>query len=212
MNNGTRILKSSKPYLGGRAMAKSRKLLCSSSFNYAFRLLIITIFLFGLLPIPVLAVEPKPEPASFAISDLSVTPSEIGPAEEVTVSAVVNNTSSSEGEYTVVLKINGIEEARKEVTLGAGASQKVSFSIVKNIAETYEVDINGLVGSFVVKEAAVTPLPAPSAAPLPTQPAVSPLPAQPAKLIDWWFIGSIIMAIIFIGVLTWLLVMRRRAL
>lgn len=198
-------------------MAKSRKLLCSSSFNYAFRLLIITIFLFGLLPIPVLAVEPKPEPASFAISDLSVTPSEIGPAEEVTVSAVVNNTSSSEGEYTVVLKINGIEEARKEVTLGAGASQKVSFSIVKNIAETYEVDINGLVGSFAVKEAAVTPLPAPSAtapsaAPLPTQPAVSPLPAQPAKLIDWWFIGSIIMAIIFIGVLTWLLVIRRRAL
>ncbi len=71
----------------------------------------------------------------------------------MTVSAVVANTGGSKGKYTVVLKINGVEEARKEVTLDAGASQKVSFSIAKSIAETYDVNINELAGSSVVKEA-----------------------------------------------------------
>ncbi len=141
-------------------------------------------------PVPELA----PTPASFAISALSVTPGEVEPAEEVTASAVVSNTGGSKGKYSVVLKINGVEEARKEVTLDAGASQEVSFSIVKSIAETYEVDINGLVGSFVVKEAIV-----------------APLPTQPAKPFNWLLIGGIIAAVIVISMVIWKFAIHRKA-
>ena len=150
---------------------------------------------------PTPAPVPTSAPASFVITDISVTPSEVKPAEEVTISGIVTNTGVSKGKYTVVLKINGVEEARKEVTLDAGTSQQVSFSIVKSIAETYEVDINGLVGSFVVKEA-VAPLPAPSEAPAPT---------QPAKALNWWLIGVIIASVAIIGMIVWRLMSRKRA-
>jgi len=151
-----------------------------------------------------------PKLARFAIYDLSVTPSEVEPAEVVTVSALAANTTDIKREYTVILKINGEEAARKRVILDAKSSQRVSFSVVKNKAGTYEVDVNGLAGSFVVKEAAVAPLPVPSVAPPPTQPAVPP-PTQPAKPIDWWFIGSIIAGVVVISTGVWQLVIRRRA-
>jgi hypothetical protein len=43
-----------------------------------------------------------PLPASFAVSGLSITPSEVKPGEQVTISAVVTNSGGSEGTYTVV--------------------------------------------------------------------------------------------------------------
>ncbi len=78
----------------------------------------------------------------------------------------------------------------------------MSFSIAKSIAETYDVNINGLAGSFVVKEAVITPL---------LEPSEEPLPTQPVKVINWWLIGAIIAAIVVISIVTWRLVIRVRA-
>ncbi|MFC2060796.1 hypothetical protein ACFLTZ_06935, partial [Chloroflexota bacterium] len=135
------------------------------------------------------------------ISSLSVTPNQVKPAEEVAISAVVTNSGGSKGTYTAILKVNGKEEARKEVTVDAGISQKVSFSVSKDIAATYEVDINGLTGSFVVKkEAVVSPKPTPTPTPTPT------------PGLNWWLIGSIAAAVVVIfGLILWLSVFRRRA-
>ena len=99
----------------------------------------------------------KEEPAAFIISDLSVTPDKVRPSEEVTVTAVVTNIGDSEGSYPVVLRIDGAEEASKEVTLGAGQNEMVTFTIAKEVLGTYTVDIAGNTEQFTV--ALLPPLP-----------------------------------------------------
>ncbi len=134
---------------------------------------------------------PALAPASFTISGLSITPSSVKPAEQVTISAVVANIGGSEGKYTVVLKINGVEEARKEVTLGAGKSETVSFSVKKDAEGTYSVEIDGQIGQFTVT--------------IPTQ--IEP----PVKPVNWGLIWGIIAGVIVLGIILWLAVFRRKA-
>ncbi|MFC1978044.1 hypothetical protein ACFLWS_07280, partial [Chloroflexota bacterium] len=149
-------------------------------------------------PVP----PPPPTPAKFTVSDFSLTPREAKPAERVAVSVVVTNTGGKEGKYAVVLKVNGVEDARKEVTIDAGASQTVSFIIAKSIAGTYEVDVNGLAGPFVIKGEAV-PVP-----PEEKPPAEVPEPPPGANR---WLIGGIVAGVVVVGLLVYFFVWRRRA-
>ncbi len=138
-------------------------------------------------------------PASFAISDLSVTPSKVKPREQVTISALVTNTGGSEGSYTVVLKINGVEETKKEVILGAGKSETVTFTITKDTEGTYTVNIAGKVGRFT----AIVP-------PLPT---LTPTEAPPAPVepFNWPLIGGLIAGCLVVaGLLGYFFVWRKR--
>ena len=143
---------------------------------------------------------PAVEPPRFTISALSITPNEVKAAQKVTVSAMVTNTGGSRGKYTIILKVNGIEESRKQLIFDAGARQKVSFDIVKNFAETYEVDVNGLAGSFVVTETTVGLVEPSSEAPLTT---------QPAELFNWWLISGIIAGIVLLGLVSYFLTRKR---
>ncbi len=159
--------------------------------------------LIGKLPPPPGVASPPPlpeaEPARFTISSLSITPGEVEPAQEVTVSAVVTNTGGSRGEYIVVLMVNGVVESTKPLFPDAGVRQKVSFSTVKDLAGKYEVDVNGLVGSFIVREAAVEPVAATPETSLLT-PAV--------KRFNWWLTAGIAAAIIVLGIVVWQVVIR----
>ncbi len=129
-----------------------------------------------------------PPPASFAVSDLSVTPSEIEPDEQVTISATVTNTGGSEGSYIAVLKIDGVEEGTKEVTLEAGESETITFTIMNDTVGNYTVEIDGEVGQFTVTipASSLPPDPTPTSI-LTSIPAVG-LSVQPT--IDWQLIGS----------------------
>ena len=71
---------------------------------------------------------------------------------------LVANTGGESGSYTVVLKIDGVKEAEERVTIAAGSSQTVTFSVTKEEAGTYSVDVSGLTGSFTVKEEVVPPV------------------------------------------------------
>lgn len=135
-----------------------------------------------------------PLPASFVIYDLSITPSKVKPAEPVAISVTVTNIGGSEGSDTVVLKIDDVEEARKEVTLGAGQSETIIFNIAKNIEGSYTVNVGGNVGQFTV----IVP------------PPVAALPTQPTT--NWWLIVAIIAAVVIGGLLTYLFVFRKRRL
>ena len=56
------------------------------------------------------------------------------------------------GSYDLSLKIDdGIVDTAR-VTLAAGASEEVKFTVVKDTAGTYAVDINGEAGTFVTKK------------------------------------------------------------
>jgi len=135
-------------------------------------------------------------PAAFQISSLSVSPTEVKIGAAVNISVLVTNTGGQSGSYQLILKINGVAEADKKVVLNAGASEMVSFTISKEAAGTYAVDVNGLTGIFGIRQE-----------PVPVTPP-GPMPA-PAQAINWWLIAAIIGVVV--GMVLILLLARRRA-
>ena len=98
-------------------------------------------------------VFPLTPPADFQISDLQVTPSEVEAGEEVTVSVKITNVGRQTGSYTLQLLINQTTEETKTVTLEEGGSDTTEFKIIKQTPGTYNIEIDGLVDEFTVKEA-----------------------------------------------------------
>ena len=98
----------------------------------------------------------SPEPAKFSISGLKITPASVSPGEPVTIAVAVTNSGGSQGSYTVVLKIKGATEAEEEVTLDAGTTEVVTFTVSKDGIDSYSVAIDGKNGSFEVTEAEAT--------------------------------------------------------
>jgi len=146
-------------------------------------------------PVPLPSPPPVPTPAAFSVSNLTVQPAEVQPKAAATISVLVANTGGTEGSHTVVLKINGVVEATKEVTVNAGLSKEVIFTTSKDIAGTYLVEVDGLSGSFIVKEKPVIPV----------------IPPVIPKPVNWWLIGGIIAGIMVVVGLVIFFLMRRRA-
>ncbi len=96
------------------------------------------------------APPPALAPAAFTSSSLTVSPREVDIGETVTISILVANTGEEEGSYTITLKIDGMVEETKEITLTGGASETVTFVTAKDKAGTYSVGVDGLTGSFTV--------------------------------------------------------------
>ncbi|GAI67810.1 unnamed protein product, partial [marine sediment metagenome] len=128
-----------------------------------------------------------PEPAAFSVSYLSGPRLEVEPGETVTVTVLVANIGGESGSYTVVLKIDKVKEAEETVTIAAGESQEVSFSVTREEAGSYAVAVDGWSGSFTVV-----------------------LPIEPPG-VNWPLIGGIIAAVVVVvGLLIYFLMFRRR--
>ena len=143
-------------------------------------------------PTPVLT------PAIFTPSSLSISPPEVYISEPVSISVLVVNTGEEAGSYTVTLKISEVVEATAEITLAGGASETVTFAVVKDKAGTYSVEVDGLTGSFTVKEAPPPP-------PTPT-----PSPIPPSK-VNWAILGPIIGVAVFLAIFLPIRLRRRGA-
>ena len=159
----------------------------------------------------VIAAPPSPPPppspteavpAAFTTSSLSISPLEINTGESVSISVLVTNTGEEQRSYTVTLKINGAIEETKEGTLARGIGETVIFTISQDEPDTYSVDINGLPGSFVVKEA-LTPA-------LPAEPESEATPQSSTfwSRINWFIYGPITAVVVFLAVV--LIVRQRR--
>jgi len=120
---------------------------------------------------------PLPAPAEFAVSGLAVSPGEVYAGESVSIRVLVANTGGESGSCNVTLKINGTVEEVKDVTVSAGLSKEVTFSVARDSVDIYSVDVNGLIGSFTVKEK-----PAPPPPPIPAEFAVSDLAVSPGEV------------------------------
>ncbi|MBA7638822.1 hypothetical protein ES703_46478 [subsurface metagenome] len=95
----------------------------------------------------------EPEIATFTISDLSISPTELDIGERITISAVATNNGDLAGDYNMVFKINNVAVETVNLTIDGGVSQRVDFAAtVDYAAETYSVNVNGLLGTFTVKE------------------------------------------------------------
>jgi len=139
-----------------------------------------------------LGYEEVPEAAAFTPSSLVISPTKVDIDQTVNVSLSVANTGGMAGSYRVTLKIDGEVEATQQVTVGAGASEEVTFTTAKDVAASYSVDVNGLSGSFTVKEE-VTPAPPP------------PAPPEVKAPINWPLIGGLIAAAVIAGLLFFLI-------
>ncbi len=133
-----------------------------------------------------------PKPAAFTVSALTVSPAEVEIKQPVTVSIAVRNTGEAAGNYSVTLKINGVNVETKSVAVAGGASQTVTFTLTRDAAGTYAVDVNGLTGTFVVKPGAVEPV------------------VPPTKGVNLWLIIGIIVLVIAVA-LGGLWFVRRRS-
>lgn len=124
----------------------------------------------------VLAKLEGPAPAKFEVSNLTVSPLQAQPNQEVSISIDVANIGGKNGDYNLELKVDGAVKSTTLVTVAAGKSQTVNFTTTGDTAGKHQVEIAGLVSEFEVIKAAV-----------------------PFN-INWWLIGSIIGIIIVLAI------------
>jgi uncharacterized repeat protein (TIGR01451 family) len=143
-------------------------------------------------PEPTPEPEPElPEPASFGLSNLTITLSEYRVFEqltyylrtgaEATITAEITNSGGQTGNYRAVLILNGLEQQGITVTLEPGQTQTVVFDIVAPQTGTYTVAIGELTGEFVSE-----------------------------LWVNWWLIAGSGAAVILLAWLIWYIIQRRK--
>jgi len=92
----------------------------------------------------------SPPPAEFVLSNLNITPTEVKPGKEVTISVEVTNIGGREGRRTVSLLVNQVLEQTKQITLAPGQTEVVTFTVTRDEPGSYTVEVNGLTKGFTV--------------------------------------------------------------
>jgi len=143
---------------------------------------------------------PPAKPAEFVLTSLSIHPEEADAGDTVFITVAIDNTGELEGSHTVTIEVDGVIEKTREMTLAGGVSKAVAFAVSRQDAGTYFIDVDGLEGSFTVKEP-----PAPdNTAEVPT----TPEPPE-ASTTNWWLI-AIILAAVAVAIMVSLAHRRRR--
>jgi hypothetical protein len=99
---------------------------------------------------------PPPTPAAFTFTGLVMSPANVAPGAEVTVSVTVKNTGEQSGTYSAKLKLDqqlppGITEVQtKTGTLAGGASTTVAFKVSSQTEGIHTVEVGDQKGSFTV--------------------------------------------------------------
>jgi len=106
-------------------------------------------------------VGAPPPMADFQLSDLVVSPSELGAGEDLSVEVRVVNVGDEEGSKAIEVRIDGRVVDSKTVALGAGASETLSFSLTPGGEGSHTVSVDGLSGAFRVVRGTTLPEPFP---------------------------------------------------
>jgi hypothetical protein len=138
---------------------------------------------------------------AFKATNLVIIPTEVEGGQEVTISADITNLSDTAGTYAVTLWIDSTIEAGKNVSIQAGETKPVAFTVTRGAEGTYQVRLDRLSDRF-----SITKLPGEEEVAPPVRP-----PEVPAKAINWGLIGGIIAGVIIIGAVIWLVLRRRLA-
>jgi uncharacterized beta-barrel protein YwiB (DUF1934 family) len=87
-------------------------------------------------------------PPQFA--NLVISPTQVKASEAATISADITNVGEIPGNYTVTLKIDGVDEETKVMTIGAGETKTASFIVTKSTSGTYNISLGSLSGDLTV--------------------------------------------------------------
>lgn len=101
-------------------------------------------------PKPEPEVQVPPSPAAFSLSSFSVRPMRVTSDEKATASITVTNTGGTRGNYIAILSVDGEKQATRDVVLGPGDSQTVTFDLPIDQVGTYLIDIDGERGTLYV--------------------------------------------------------------
>jgi hypothetical protein len=91
------------------------------------------------------------EEAAFDFANLSISPNMVDSEESVTMTIDITNVGGLGGSCTIMLLIDGAEEATQRLMLAPGASDTVTFVVTREDAGTYSVEIDRLTGEFIVR-------------------------------------------------------------
>lgn len=83
---------------------------------------------------------------------MDIIPGVLVIGEEATVTAKLVNTSKSQGTYSIALIINDTEIEKKDVTVGAEATEVVTFKVKEDNPGTYTMKVGGLSRNLVVNK------------------------------------------------------------
>jgi hypothetical protein len=111
----------------------------------------VTVLLLAVVLILPLACKAPAAPAQFEVTSFNISPLEITAGETASIAAQVKNVGGSEGVYSATLTVDGTEIERKDITVAAGATETVTFSLVKDKAGNYQVAVGGQSSSLTVK-------------------------------------------------------------
>jgi hypothetical protein len=164
------------------------------------------------------AVMPHVSPLSFTVSNLTIGQSVSVDQAMVFVSVDIVNTGVAGDLCTLTLKVNGIVTETKDITLAGGAVGIVSFVLTNQSAGAYNVEVNGLTGSYEISpppvtEPAITTAALTTTASLITAPAnPSPVtvPAVPETISGSWIFGIIAGAGLVFILIIWRVTRRAR--
>lgn len=89
----------------------------------------------------------KPE---FSQANLVINPGQVVAGESCTISIAVSNTGKASGTCPVILKLDGAESNKQEVTVGPGETSNVSFTVTGEKPGVVSIDVNGVTGNLKV--------------------------------------------------------------
>jgi hypothetical protein len=169
---------------------------------------------------------PLSAPAKFVVEELTVVPPEVKSGELVTIKTTVLNNGGKQGEYLVVLKINGIEEARRDFYLDIGKTEMITFQVSKEAPGEYKVDVNEKTARLMILAPIIrniAPVPVPETISIPATNVITthediliptvtkelaPIVKTDIKLYIWVLIG--IIGVMVLGI-TFRVIFRKKA-
>jgi len=140
------------------------------------------------------AGEAEPGPPVFNIGDLTILPRSVQAGEGVVISLSITNIAGTEGTYTVVVMVNDVKEAEESVTIAAGSTRHITFSLLKEVPGDYNVIVGGLSRNFTVvaRTELSPPPPAPETPVSRLEPsALEAPPPAPQSTTNWVVIGVV---------------------
>jgi hypothetical protein len=87
---------------------------------------------------------------NYTITSLNISSSSIKPGEPVTITAEIKNNTVNAGNFKVTVSVNGIPEIEQSISLGAGKTQKLIYTLSRENPGNYTISIGSRNGSFSV--------------------------------------------------------------